>query len=214
MRVSAMFAVASAALFVFGCDDQKVRERSSEPEVLTLDLDALTEAVREKLGSKSCDATDLKPLEEVTQLTPEEAAHWQDGVAELSGDKIARMAFEYAETNEDEPDLENRTLMFLLMKSAEKESALGLNEVGAALMYCYQGVEQDDEAASYWLEKAAAKGEPLAMLSLGRLHVQRRLGERSSLDTGKKYLQACAFVGNQECMSALREMNGPTGVEK
>lgn len=179
-----------------------------------MDLDAVTEAVREKLGYKSCNATDLKPLEEVTRLTPEEAAYWQDGVAELSGDKIARMAFKYALETEDDPDIKNRTLMFLLMKSAWKDSALGLNEVGAALVYCYQRVEQDDEAASYWLEKAAAKGEPLAMLSLGRLHVERRLGERSSPDTGKKFLQACAFVGNQECMTELRELADEVGVEK
>lgn len=75
--------------------------------------------------------------------------------------------------------------MYLLMKSAEKDCALGLSEIGAALMYCYQSVEQNDALASYWLEHAAAKSESLAMLSPGRLHVEHRLGEQSSLDTGK-----------------------------
>ncbi|WP_439620603.1 hypothetical protein [Hyphomonas sp.] len=150
-----------------------------------MDLDALTETLTEKLRSKSCSSTDLKPLEEVTRLPPEESASWHDSVTVWSGDEIARMAFRCAETNKDDEDPESRTLMYLLMKSAEKDCVLGLSETGAALMYCYQNVEQNDALAPYWLERAAAKSESLAMLSPGRLHVEHRLGEQSSLDTGK-----------------------------
>jgi hypothetical protein len=146
-----------------------------------------------------CREIGLKPLEEAATLSPEKAALWDARIEGLNGDQVARVAFGFAEDNDMTTEDFDRTLLYLLSRSAEKGSALGLNEIGASQLYCYQGVGQDLPSAARWLELAVAGHDSQAMLSLGRMHVHGLLGEQSSYDFGISLLRRCAFVGNDEC---------------
>ncbi|WP_162786559.1 hypothetical protein [Hyphomonas sp. CACIAM 19H1] len=158
----------------------------------------IAEAVIQFYGP-SCGRAGLLPLEEAARFSEEEEAVWSGQIADLNGDQIARLAIKCAEEHSATEEGYNRNLLYLLVKSADKGSALGLNELGAAQMYCYQGVKRDIPSAAKWLEAAVAKHDTQAMQSLGFLHVNGLLGGESSFEYGKSLLLRCSIVGNQDC---------------
>jgi len=201
-QASHFLIAAILTITLVGCSE----EVPLAPPQLTLTEDSKV-VLEEFFDANHCDDEGLLPLYEAATLAPEEAANWDLEIDGLSGDQIARVAFQYAETEVQSAEDFDRTLLYLLLKSAEKESALGLNEMGAAQMYCYQGVQKDIESAAQWLERAVAKGDATAMLSLGRVHAYGMLGERSSSAYGMKLLLQCSVVGNSECEREIEALS-------
>jgi TPR repeat protein len=183
---------------------------SDRNQITDLDFDQsgnLYEAVMSDLESELerdfCEQPNLLSLSDASHLSDEELSWWNDTLKVKNGDALARVAFDYAMESPHDEALTNRGLMYLLQRSAEQGSALGLNEVGASLMYCYQNVRNDDLQAAEWFNKAIEKGSTMAMRSLATLHLEGRLGVDSSRSEGLRLLRRCASVGRQECSADL-----------
>lgn len=209
-----MFAIVVMLMLLTACSRQAEpkaeHQEDPRPELSPLSPWDLIDFFDQFEPTEPCTEEDLKPLEEAARVSPEEAAFWAPQLESLNGDQVARLAIRFAEETDQKAESFDRNLLHLLLVSAQRGSGLGMNEIGASLMYCYQGVQRDDLAAAVWFEKAIEKRETFAMLSLGRLHLEGRLGEQSSNKRGLELLRTCANLGNAECAEVIRKHSGST----
>ncbi len=99
--------------------------------------------------------------------------------------------------------LQDNIVTHLIWLASKRGNVEALNEIGAAQIYCYQGTEQDVDSAIVLLQKAADKGDSLAMLTLGKIYYTG-LGGYSDVKLGKT-LQEQAFEKALDELRAARQ---------
>lgn len=208
MPARRLVSIAICVAALVGCGEPK----SAEPELPDL-MKVWEEQIATQVNRDKCEDAGLLPLEEASALPAETSANWDRQIDGLDGDQVARFAIEYADNSDQDAEDFNANLLYLLIRSAERGSGIGSNEVGASLMYCYNGVARDDLAAATWLQRAVDKRDTTAMYSLSRLHIEGRLGEASSVETGMALVRQCAFLGNQECKGFFAKIESGAAAE-
>lgn len=152
------------------------------------------------LGSasfKSCDASNLSPLETAWNLTPEIDVEAKRIVGEYREDALAEFVFERGLES-------NQLVMFLLKTAADQGSASAMNEIGASTLYCYQNIEQNLVQAVEWLQSAADLGDPYAMKSLAFMHMKGMTNISDELTAAASLLAECDNIDEVECKHELR----------
>jgi len=93
--------------------------------------------------------------------------------------------------------------------AAQKGHKYALNEIGAAQLYCYNGVQQDIPAAVHALERASAQGDAMSMMSLGKIYYSG-LGGFSDKAKGRQLEDAAfeLFIGNLRA-NRLKQAEAP-----
>jgi len=129
-------------------------------------------------------------------MTGDEVFDYLLQVTEMTTEEI-NTAFKFGESyGHNDPAftigaMQDNIVTHLIWLASQRGSVDALNEIGAAQVYCYQGTEQDIESAINMLQKAADKGDRLALLTLGKIYYTG-LGGFSDPELGKK-LQDQAF---------------------
>lgn len=159
-----------------------------------------------------CDQENLRPLNEQAELPKSVAQRLKYLIEGMSGDEVfnymlnlnALTAQELVEALDlrasRSKDLRDPVTLWLILEAAERQSVEALNEIGAALTYCYFDVAQNIPAAIDALEQAVKLGDPLAKLTLGKL-LYSDLSEESDRARGMA-LQDEAF---EQTVLALRQ---------
>ncbi|MDJ0919588.1 MAG: hypothetical protein QNI84_00545 [Henriciella sp.] len=148
-----------------------------------------------------CQEDYVEPLEAVWTLSSPAAAELAERFDEYSGDQLALRAIELAEDFDDETDLRmlDKSLMYLFRRASEEGSAIATNEIGASLLYCYQGVEQDIPRAMEWLSAAADAGDAYAQSSLALLHMMGEVPSDAPKAAALELLRECASLDEETC---------------
>ncbi len=153
-----------------------------------------------------CDSPDRLPLAKMVDLPPE-TREILDAV--LPGyPPSARFEAAAARIASEHPLFlgpeGNHRLIAVLLETAERGHVPAMNELGAALLYCYWRVEQDVCAARDWLFRAYRAGDMLAGLSLGRIHLFG-LGVEPDEEQGLAYLREAARAGSEDAAVLLEQ---------
>jgi TPR repeat protein len=159
-------------------------------------LERMTEFVAAKTPFAACEAEDLRPFDEVVALPASERAEIDREAERRAADELFRAGTARYRGG----DIAAANYLFL--KAAEAGSAEAMNEVGATMLNCYDGVRQDVPGARRWLARAAEAGDPLATGHLGRLYL---LGAGGRLDQarGLVLISQCAELGDEECQQEM-----------
>jgi TPR repeat protein len=149
----------------------------------------------------ACDNDDLRPYYLQRQIPNNVRQEIDENIDEFNGDDVFSYLLNIAEMASDEREIEitsfmnvkasekdilyEKLLTYLIWVSSQRGSVDGLNEIGAAQIYCYQNTEQDILGGVRALEKAVSKGDPLAMMTLGKVYYTG-MGEYSDKELGIK----------------------------
>lgn len=163
-----------------------------------------------RLKFRNCQRNDLKPLNEILQNDVTADLGLADILNRYEGDELAKYVFDNFGalgsqlTNYDE----DTAALLLLKRAADQGSPLGMNEVGASLLYCYLGVEQDTGAAADWLGRAADGNNALAMASLARMQISgvSEGDPVEALRLGLDFLDRCAEIDPDLCEGDLNAL--------
>ncbi|MEO0452420.1 MAG: hypothetical protein AAFZ74_19050 [Pseudomonadota bacterium] len=163
--------------------------------------------------SNKCEQDELQTLENVWTLSEEAQTEIEAEFGAYSGDELAMRAIDFAQDYDDETDRRehDKKLMFLFKRASSQGSAIATNEIGASLLYCYHGVEQDIPHAIEWLSTAAEAGDAYAKSSLAKLYIFEELTSSDPRAEAMKLLRECAAIDEEACGSKLRAMEHLTG---
>ena len=148
-----------------------------------------------------CDKNGLLPIQEIWIQSQSNNAKLENIYERYSGDKLAEFVFEHSHELEDLiPDIERDLATMLLLKhAAQQGSATAMNEIGASLLHCYQGIAQDVDAAEEWLNKAATAGDAMAMQTLASMHLANLTDSESPRNAALTLLEQCSKVSPEIC---------------
>lgn len=162
-----------------------------------------------------CEAEDLVPFSH-RRLSAGTSLSWvQELVEDKSGDEVFELMIELSEQPINELNKKyglsgvetieqsEAVTLELIAIAAERDNAEALNEVGAAHLYCYLGVEQNIEQAVAAFKKSAGLGDPLAKMSLGKIYFEG-IGGYHRPDLGKS-LQDESFEAYLDTLRAARD---------
>ncbi|OFX00181.1 MAG: hypothetical protein A3E78_06265 [Alphaproteobacteria bacterium RIFCSPHIGHO2_12_FULL_63_12] len=194
-----------------------VADNASEiaPPVLSYESALKTLAAWVDRGnSATCEKDDLQPIDSVWSLSAEDQAIAEAITDKFQGDALAQYAFDNADDLGGEISEERRQkiLMRLFQVAASQGSAAAMNEIGASLMYCYQGVERNIELARLWLEKAAALGDVYAMKSLALMSLLRLTETQDNIAAAEALLERCSIADRGYCAEELEALAKVTKV--
>lgn len=197
---------------MLGCGDNASNESSPNQDVATNNLSLEGKSFQEILAYwvspddfKNCRYEELEPIENVWLLPDDGIDQHASIFIGHTGNDLALKAIEFAENLDVEISARRRDqiVMFHLKAAADQGSAIAMNEIGSSLLYCYQHVEQDLEAARWWLEGAAEKGDDYAMRSLAQMHILRMTEVEQPELVAQKLLTKCAKLGNEDCAADI-----------
>ena len=156
-----------------------------------------------------CDKSSLEPIQDIWAKSQNTNAKLQHIYRRYSGDDLAEYVFENAKDIEDSmPDVKQDLAVLLMLKrAADQGSATAMNEIGASLLHCYQGVEQNVVAAKEWLNKAAAAGDAMAMQTLASMHLANLIESESSKSSALTLLEECSKINPEVCEENLATLN-------
>jgi len=165
-------------------------------------------------NSATCEKEDLQPLAAVWSLSAEDHAIAEEITDKFQGDALAQYAFDNADDlgGEISDERRQKILMRLFQVAASQGSAAAMNEIGASLIYCYQGVERDIELARLWLEKAAALGDVYAMKSLALMSLLRLTDTQDNIAAAEALLERCSIADRGFCAEELEALAKVTKV--
>ena len=148
-----------------------------------------------------CRKSDLQPIGNIWAQQQSNNAKFVQIYENYAGDKLADYVFENAHDLESElPDIEQDLAVMLLLKhAADQGSAAAMNEIGGSLLYCYQGIQQDINAAILWLNKAVAAGDTMAKQTLAHLHLANLMGVENPKNEALKLLDQCSKANPEVC---------------
>jgi len=156
---------------------------------------------------RQCQKNDLKPLNEILRNDATSEPGLADTLNRFEGDELAKYVFDNfgAPGSQLTSYNEDTAALLLLKKAADQGSPLGMNEIGASLLYCYLGVEQDTGAAADWLARAVDGNNALAMASLARMHISgvSDADPVEALSLGLDILGRCSEIDPDLCESDL-----------
>ena len=155
-----------------------------------------------------CHKSGLEPIQDFWTRTEKFHPVFDDIYALYSGDELADYVFENSLAFQTIfPDLDpDIAIMLLLKQAAGQGSASAMNEIGAALLYCYQGIQQDIDGAIEWLNMASELGEPTAKHSLARLHLAGLMGPESSKSEALTLIEQCSTIVPGDCAADARTL--------
>lgn len=153
----------------------------------------------------SCNDDELKPLDDVWVLPANTEAEVRNRFGSAKGDQLAMKAIEHTWDINDDMISESKRLMYLMKLASSQGSAIADNEIGASLVHCYQGVEQDIPRAIEWLNKAAIAGDEYAKASLARLHLVGEIESDDPTSQALELLKECA-EDDGACGAKLRAL--------
>lgn len=148
-----------------------------------------------------CDKSDLLPIQDIWIQAKSNNAKLEKVYARYSGDELAEFLFENShELGDKVPDIEQDLAIMLILKhAAEQGSATAMNEIGASLLHCYQGVQQDVDAAEKWLNKAANAGDAMAMQTLASMYLANLIASESPKNEALTVLEQCSKISPEIC---------------
>ena len=155
-----------------------------------------------------CSKSDLKPITDFWVKSETKNTLLEHIFIRYSGEELAEYVFEYfAPVQNDLPKIEKDfAIMALLKRAAEQGSASAMNEIGASLLYCYQGVQQDVGVAIEWLNKAAEAGDGMAMRTIASLHLANSIGLESSKYEALNLLEQCSKISPEDCLEEYQTL--------
>jgi TPR repeat protein len=164
----------------------------------------------------NCKSGDLEPLNGVWTLADSDRDRFKALLASKARDEFYYYALDHSQRlNDDIPEEQrDKEVMFLFRQAAEQGSVSAMNEIGASLLYCYQGVAQDQTEAQIWLEQAAAGGDSLAMYSLARMHLAGMTKVSEPEAVAMELFQACSKAGFEECETDLAALEAAISISK
>jgi len=153
-----------------------------------------------------CKNDDLAPIDSIWNLSANEQSIADPIIDGLKGDALAQYVFENADDLGGEASEEQRRkiLMYLLRVAASQGSAAAMNEIGASLLYCYQGVQQNLDLAQFWLTKAVVLSDVYAMKSLALIQLLGLSDAEDDISAAQTLLDQCVRLDNDYC-SAERD---------
>jgi len=148
-----------------------------------------------------CGKSGLLPIEELWAQSQRNNAKLENIYSRYSGDELAEFVFENSHELEDKiPDIQQDLAIMLLLKHAAQQGSAGaMNEIGASLLHCYQGIQQDIDAAEEWLNKAAKAGDAMAMQTLASMHLANLMDSESPKNEALTLLEQCSKVRPEIC---------------
>lgn len=154
---------------------------------------------------RMCATDSLAPLETRLALSEADKASLTPVLETHAGDDLALYGVNYRDVagNHAPRDTQEKIILFLLNQAASQGSAMAMNEIGASLLYCFFGVQQDTSAAQAWLEKAAAGGDAYAMKSLALMHLAGLTNTENPHEDAMRLLEQCAVAEEQTCSKEL-----------
>lgn len=184
----------------------KPEPNGTEPKTVT--ISGYSKPVLRKLADlvysdefNRCGKSGLVPIQNVWAQSQSYNAKLENIYAKYSGDELAEFVFENSHQLEDKiPDIEQGLAMMLLLKhAAQQGSASAMNEIGASLLHCYQGIQQDVGAAEEWLDKAAKAGDAMAMQTLASMRLANLTDSESPKNEALTLLDQCSQVSPEIC---------------
>lgn len=193
--------------------------KESEPSEILTEKDessAFSKATLKELADlvysdewNRCEDSDLAPIDEVWARSPRNSEILGSLSQRYSGDDLAEYIFENSHELEEQipEDDQNLIIMFLLKQAAGQGSAAAMNEIGASLLHCYQGIQQDINGAREWLNKAAEAGDTMAMQSLAGMHLAQLLGSTNPKEDALILLEQCSELSPETCSDSFQTLN-------
>ncbi|MEP1230868.1 MAG: hypothetical protein ABJG88_09355, partial [Litorimonas sp.] len=166
-------------------------------------LDDLNDWLNPSFGR--CDSEELEPLEKVLGISSAEKQKLHGILSKYHGQSLAEYAIEFGSnyTPDELKKKHDKTLMYLLKTAADQGSARAMNEIGASLVYCYQGVQRDTALGKEWIDKATAGGSVVALKTQAYLHYSMT-DEIVSKDNFVTLLKQCSEIDEDVCGKELK----------
>jgi len=154
---------------------------------------------------KRCDKNNIEPLTKRAKLSKPILDLITAEAKNLSADNLAYLGIEIAsrerlELNDDDRE---KSATYLLLESARRGSAIGMNEIGASQLYCYLGVEQNMPQGVKWVQSTASKGDLNARYNLARVILAQKVNVSDPVASIKALLESCAKQGSEDCKKDL-----------
>lgn len=156
----------------------------------------------------NCQSENLKSLEEQIEISTRLMSVIESDIEGLSGEALSEYALKVANefTLDITKDERQRLILYLMNKAAQKGNAVAKNEIGAALLYCFQNVSQDVSLALNWIQEASEMGDMIAQLSLSKMHLAGLTNAEDPLLEAQLLINKCDSLGYEPCGEAKKEL--------
>jgi len=187
-----------------GVIDTEQREYSNKN---THFLDVLVHWIKTDLFL-NCQSTNLEPIERKWELPQKAKAKAAYILGNYQGEELAQYVYEnFGSLTEGGSETEeHEATLFLLKLAFDQGSVSAANEIGAALLFCSLGVEQNVSRARNFLEKAAGKGDAYSMKSLALIYLLGLMEDAPAIDKAKELLASCSEIEPAHCTNELRAL--------
>ncbi len=152
----------------------------------------------------NCKKPNRQALEKFKTVDPALVETLGTSLADKSSEQLFDIGLEaFNATNNFTTKTDRNSLgLHILLLGATKGNAAAMNEIGASLAYCSNGVQQNLVESRLWLDRAAELGNELAMLNIGMLSLQN-IPEFQDRKRGIAYIEKCVIDGEEDCRDVL-----------
>ena len=153
------------------------------------------------LSDFGCKQEGLQSLDAKSKLSPELADKFDDKIDGLNADALAEYSFDLHDSLRGEFDSDeiDKVILYLLQLAANQGSDTAMNEIGASLFFCYQGIQQNVTEAQIWFERARALGNDLVYINLALIEAQNETWDSGKRQKVLELMDHCASKLPEHC---------------